>query len=45
MTTTSGDLSKAWGDKERSYVYRVLKVLTDKGLVERYSQRYYKLAT
>jgi len=43
LTTTSGDVAEDWGDKNRSYVYRVLKALTDKNLVERYGQRYYKL--
>ena len=45
LTTTSGDVAEEWGDKNRSYVYRVLKALADKKLVVRYSQRYYKLAT
>lgn len=43
LTTTSSDVAEEWGDKDRSYVYRVLKALCDKGMVERYSRRYYKL--
>lgn len=43
-TTTSGDVARGWGGKNRSYTYRVLKSLIDKGLVEQYSQRYYRLA-
>ena len=43
LTTTSSDLAEDWGDKDRSYVYRVLKALCDKALVERYGRRYYKL--
>jgi predicted transcriptional regulator len=41
-TTTSGDVARDWDGKERSYVYRVLKGLTGKGLLERYNHRYYK---
>lgn len=43
LVTTSSDVAEDWGGKNRSHVYRVLKVLTDKGLVVRYDQRYYKL--
>ena len=43
-TITSGDVAAAWGGKNRSYTYRVLKSLMNKGLIEQYSQRYYKLA-
>ena len=42
-TTTSGDVAAEWGGKNRSYTYKVLKALIDKGLVEQYSQCYYKL--
>lgn len=42
-TTTSGDVAEAWDDKNRSYTYRVLKSLIDKGLLEQYSHRYYRL--
>ena len=44
LTTTPGDLAKDWKGKHRSYAYKVLKVLCDKKLVERYSTKYYKLA-
>ncbi len=41
-TSTSGDVAKDWEGKDRSYVYRVLKALSDKKVVERYNHRYYK---
>lgn len=43
-TTTSGNVAEAWDGKNRSYTYRVLKSLIVKGLLEQYSQRYYRLA-
>ncbi len=43
-TTTSGDVAAKWGGKNRSYTYRVLASLISKGLIEQYSQRYYRLA-
>lgn len=42
-TTTSGDVAKEWGGKNRSYTYRVLSALMRKELIEQYSQRYYRL--
>lgn len=44
-TVTSGDVAERMDGKNRSYIYRVLERLINKGLVERYGQRYYKLAT
>lgn len=43
-TTTSGDVAKAWGGKNRSYTYRVIATLMKAELVEQYGQRYYRLA-
>lgn len=43
LISTSTDVAKAWGDKDRSYTYRVLKSLIGKGLIENYSRRYYKI--
>lgn len=43
-TTTSGDVAREWGGKNRSYTYKVLASLIVKGVVEQYSQRYYRLA-
>jgi hypothetical protein len=45
LTTTAGDVAEDWGDKNRSYVWKVLNALIKKKLLERYSQRYYKLKT
>jgi hypothetical protein len=44
LITTSGMVAKAWGGKNRSYTYKVLASLMVKGLIEQYSQRYYRLA-
>lgn len=43
LDTTIKDVAKAWGGKNRTYTSRTLKALIDKGLVERYSTRFYKL--
>lgn len=42
-TTANSDVAEAW-DKSRTYVYRTLRSLVDKGLVERYSGIFYRLA-
>lgn len=41
--TTRLDISKSLGGKDKSWTCRILRALIDKGLVERYEQRYYKL--
>jgi len=41
-TTTSGDVAADWG-KDRTYVYRKLMSLIEKGLIERYSHLYYRV--
>lgn len=41
--TTRMDISEALGGKDKSWTCRILRALIDKGLVERYEQRYYKL--
>lgn len=41
--TTRIDISEALGGKDKSWTCRILRSLIDKGLVERYEQRYYKL--
>lgn len=41
--TTRSDVEKALGGKEKSWVWRILNSLSEKGLVERYEQKYYKL--
>lgn len=41
--TTRMDISEALGGKDKSWTCRILRSLIDKGLVERYEQRYYKL--
>lgn len=41
--TTRIDISEALGGKDKSWTCRILRALIDKGLVERYEQRYYKL--
>ncbi len=41
-TTTSGDVAVAWDGKNRQYVWRKLEALIEKGLIERYSGRYYR---
>jgi len=41
--TTRMDVSEALGGKDKSWTCRILRALIDKGLVERYEQRYYKL--
>jgi predicted transcriptional regulator len=43
-TVTTQDVSKSFGGKHRSYVYRILKRLIDKGLVTRYLTRYYSVS-
>lgn len=41
--TTRIDISEALGGKDKSWTCRILRALIDKGLVERYEKRYYKL--
>ena len=41
--TTRMDISEALGGKDKSWTCRIVRALIDKGLVERYEQRYYKL--
>lgn len=43
--TTRADIEAAAGSKDKSWICRILKSLIAKGLVERYEQRYYRLAT
>lgn len=43
-TTTSTDVTNDRGLKDRSSTYRVLKSLIEKGLIETYAGKYYKLA-
>lgn len=43
--TTRADIDEALGGIEKSWACRVLRSLTEKGLIERYGQRYYKLST
>ena len=42
QTITSGDVASKW-EKERTYAYRVIKALIDKGYAEQYNTRYYRL--
>lgn len=41
--TTRLDISEALGGKDKSWTCRILRALLDKGLIEKYEQRYYKL--
>lgn len=43
LTITSGTVAKDYGNKHRVHVYRLLRSLIEKGLVERYDTRYYRL--
>ena len=43
LITTRSDIETALGGKDKSWICRILKSLTKKGLIERYQQRYYKL--
>lgn len=43
-TTTSTNVTKDRGLKDRSSTYRVLKSLIELGLIETYAIKYYKLA-
>jgi Fe2+ or Zn2+ uptake regulation protein len=43
LTSTASDISAEWGNRSKCYVYRVVQVLVDARLVERYSRRYYKV--
>lgn len=36
------DIEVGLGGKDKSWVCRILRALSDKGLIERYVQRYYK---
>lgn len=41
--TTRMDISEALGGKDKSWTCRILRALLEKGLIEKYEQRYYKL--
>lgn len=41
--TTRIDISEALGGKDKSWTCRILRALLEKGLIEKYEQRYYKL--
>ena len=43
LLTMTGDVAEDWGDKNRSYTYRVLKSLADKKLIQSYNRRYYRV--
>lgn len=43
--TTRSDIEVALGGKDKSWICRILKSLSAKGLIERYEQRYYKLSS
>lgn len=40
--TMRSDIEVELGGKDKSWVCRILRALHDKGLIERYVQRYYK---
>lgn len=42
--TTRADIETALGGKDKSWICRILRVLSEKGLIERYQQRYYKIS-
>jgi DNA-binding MarR family transcriptional regulator len=42
--TTRADIADALGGRDKSWLCRILRALSARGLVERYQQRYYKLA-
>ena len=41
--TTRLDISEALGGKDKLWTCRILRALLEKGLIEKYEQRYYKL--
>ena len=41
--TSTGDISYALDGLDRSWIYRILISLTEKGIVERYGQRFYRI--
>jgi len=43
--TKRSDIQAALNNVDRAWICRIIDVLIDRGLVERYKQRYYKLAT
>ena len=43
QTTNSGKLVEAWGNKNRSYAYRVVMRLVLKGFVEVYDTNFYRI--
>ena len=43
MVTSTGDLSYELHGLDRSWIYRILISLTEKGIVERYGQRFYRI--
>jgi len=42
--TTRANIEEALGGRDKSWICRILRALSDRGLIERYQQRYYKLA-
>lgn len=44
LITTRADIERDLGGLDKSWVCRILRILSSKGLVERYSQRYYRIA-
>jgi len=44
LTTTSTDVTNDRGLKDRTSTYRVLKSLIEKGIIQTYGGKYYKLA-
>ncbi len=43
MVTSTGDLSNDLHGLDRSWIYRKLMSLIEKGIVERYGQRFYRI--
>lgn len=43
--TMRSHIQEALADRDKSWICKVIRALIAKGLVERYEQRYYKLAT
>jgi len=42
LNVTTQAVATLWGNKDRTYVWRVLTSLIEKGWIERYGGRYYK---
>lgn len=45
LVTTAGDVKESYRDKDRAWIYRLLKALITKGLIERYDRNFYRLKT